>query len=55
MGKGVGPVKSYILNVKAGRILLELQALISKELLFLLKKTTLKLPIKASILFKSYY
>ena len=55
MGKGVGPVKSYILNVKAGVILLELQALISKELFFLLRKLKLKLPVKTTVLFKSYY
>ena len=38
MGKGVGPIKDYIMNVKRGRILLELQAPISKELISLLKK-----------------
>ena len=30
MGKGVGPVKSHIFNMKQGRVLLEVQTLISK-------------------------
>jgi len=55
MGKGVGAVKSYISNIKKGRILLELQALISKELFYMLKKLTSKLSENTSILVRSHY
>lgn len=55
MGKGVGPIKDYIMNVKRGRILLELQATISKELISLLKKVLSHLPIRACILLRTYY
>ena len=55
MGKGVGAVKMYISNVKKGSILLELQAPISRELLFLLKKVASKLSVKIAIFIRSYY
>jgi large subunit ribosomal protein L16 len=55
MGKGVGPVKFYIANIKKGRIILELQALITKELITFFKKLILKLPVKACVLLKTYY
>jgi len=55
MGKGVGPVKLYISNIKIGTIILELETLITKELASLLKKIQLKLPVKLAVLFKSYY
>ena len=55
MGKGVGPVKFYVANIKKGRILLELQALLTKELIIFFKKLVLKLPVKACVLLKSYY
>jgi ribosomal protein L16/L10AE len=55
MGKGVGAVKLYIANVKQGKILLELQTLVSKELLAMLKKLVFKLPVKCCILLRSYY
>jgi len=55
MGKGVGPIKNYIMNVKSGRILLELQATVSKELISLLKRVLSNLPIRACILLRSYY
>lgn len=55
MGKGVGPVKFYIFNMKAGLVLLELQTLISKELITFLKRLALKLPVRASVLLRSYY
>lgn len=55
MGKGVGSIKYYISNIKKGRILLELQTLMSKELYLLLKKISFKLPVKTCILFRLYY
>jgi len=55
MGKGVGAVKLYIANIKAGKILLELQTLVSKELIVILRKLVLKLPVKCCILLRSYY
>lgn len=55
MGKGVGAIKDYIMNVKRGRILLELQTTISKELISLLKKVLSNLPIRACILLRNYY
>ena len=55
MGKGVGPIKFYISNIKKGRILLELQTILSKELVYFFKKLVLRLPLKACILLRSYY
>jgi ribosomal protein L16/L10AE len=55
MGKGVGPVKFYVANIKKGRIILELQALITQELIMFFKKLVLKLPVKACVLLKAYY
>lgn len=55
MGKGVGPVKFYVANIKKGCILLELQAIITQELLVFFKKLVLKLPVKSCVLLKSYY
>lgn len=55
MGKGVGGVKYYIANVKRGKILIELQVLVSKEILLLLKKLVLRLPVKCCVLLRAYY
>jgi ribosomal protein L16/L10AE len=55
MGKGVGPIKYYIANIKKGLIILELQTAITKELTGFLKKLILKLPVKSQVLLKSYY
>lgn len=55
MGKGIGAVKFYIANVKRGIILLELQAFISKSLLYLLKKMNSKLSIKTCVMLRAYY
>lgn len=55
MGKGVGGVKYYIANVKRGKILIELQVLVSKEILLLLKKLILRLPVKCCVLMRAYY
>jgi ribosomal protein L16/L10AE len=55
MGKGVGPVKHYVSNVKTGKVILELQTLVSKELFASFKKLILKLPLKVCVLLRSYY
>ena len=55
MGKGAGAIKQYIMNVKRGRILLELQATISKDLIHFLKRIISNLPVSCSILLRSYY
>jgi len=55
MGKGVGAIKDYIMNVKRGRILLELQASVSKELISFLKKLLSHLPVRTCILSRVYY
>lgn len=55
MGKGVGPIKHYISHLKKGMVILELQTLVSKELISCLKKLVFRLPIKVCILARSYY
>jgi large subunit ribosomal protein L16 len=55
MGKGVGPIKYYITNIKKGLILLELQTLITQKLIVFFKRLTLKMPVKCGILLKVYY
>jgi len=55
MGKGCGAVKKYVFNLSKGKIVLELEALISKDFIFFLKKLILRLPVKSCILFRSYY
>ena len=55
MGKGVGSVHQHVAHIKQGMILLELQVNITKDLLIFLNELTLRLPVKASILVRSYY
>lgn len=55
MGKGCGPIKKHIFNLTRGKIILEIEALISKEFLSFLKQLILRLPVKACILYRSYY
>ncbi len=55
MGKGVGPIKSYIAHIKKGCVLIELQTELSKELITCIKKVLLRLSVKSSIMFRSYY
>jgi ribosomal protein L16/L10AE len=55
MGKGVGPLRYHVANIKRGSIILEFQSNITQELVFFLKKLVLKLPVKSRILLKAYY
>lgn len=55
MGKGVGSVYQHVAHIKQGMILIELQVNITKDLILFLNELTLRLPVKASILVKSYY
>jgi ribosomal protein L16/L10AE len=55
MGKGAGPLKYHVANIKRGAILLEFQSTITQELVVFFKKLILKLPVKSRVLLKAYY
>jgi large subunit ribosomal protein L16 len=55
MGKGAGPLNHHIANIKKGHIILEVTFPLTQELLTFLKKLTLKLPVGARILLRSFY